>query len=179
MVPALQVIVACRLLDPETQVTRHALIPIPETLGRRVPVTTEGDSHAFLLIEDLVAAHAARFFPGENVTATTAFRVTRNGDIAVQEEDAIDLAGEMEDVLTARRFADTVRLELRADAPARPRPHDPGSHRRGSPRNLSGRRPARTRLLHGTGVAAGLRSPARCGLAGPELAGHRARRVDV
>ena len=74
-------------------------------------------SHSFLLIEDLVAAHAARFFPGENVTATTAFRVTRNGDIAVQEEDAIDLAGEMEDVLTARRFADTVRLELRSDAP--------------------------------------------------------------
>ena len=51
------------------------------------------------------------------VTSTTAFRVTRNGDIAVQEEDAIDLAGEMEDVLTARRFADTVRLELRSDAP--------------------------------------------------------------
>jgi len=117
VVPALQVIVACRLFDPETQVTRHALIPIPETLGRRVPVTTEGDSHAFLLIEDLVATHAARFFPGENITTTTAFRVTRNGDIAVQEEDAIDLAGEMEDVLTARRFADTVRLELRADAP--------------------------------------------------------------
>ena len=117
VVPALQVIVACRLLDPETKVTRHALIPIPETLGRRVPVTKDGETHAFLLIEDLVAAHAARFFPGENIAATTAFRVTRNGDIAVQEEDAIDLAGEMEDVLTARLFADTVRLELRADAP--------------------------------------------------------------
>ncbi len=117
VVPALQVIVACRLLDPTTQGTRHALIPIPETLGRRVPVTAAGDAHAYLLIEDLVAAHAGRFFPGETVTSTTAFRVTRNGDIAVQEEDAIDLAGEMEDVLTARRFADTVRLELRADAP--------------------------------------------------------------
>ena len=117
VVPALQVIVACRLRDPETQVTRHALIPIPETLGRRVPVASEGDQHAFLLIEDLVAAHAGRFFPGEVVASTTVFRVTRNGDIAVQEEDAIDLAGEMEDVLTARRFADTVRLELRANAP--------------------------------------------------------------
>ena len=116
-VPGLQIIVACRLSDPETQTTRHALIPIPDTLGRRVTVLTQKASHAFLLIEDLVAAHAGRFFPGENVTATTAFRVTRNGDIAVQEEDANDLAGEMEDVLTARRFADTVRLEIRADAP--------------------------------------------------------------
>jgi polyphosphate kinase len=117
LVPALQLVVACRLTDPETQATRHALIPIPDTLGRRVPVLTDRSNHSFLLIEDLVAAHAGRFFPGENVTATTSFRVTRNGDIAVQEEDAIDLAGEMEDVLTARRFADTVRLELRSDAP--------------------------------------------------------------
>jgi polyphosphate kinase len=116
-VPALQIVVACRLVDPETKTVRHALIPIPDTLGRRVGVLTPMASHAFLLIEDLVAAYAGRFFPGENVTATTAFRVTRNGDIAVQEEDAIDLAGEMEDVLTARRFADTVRLELRSDAP--------------------------------------------------------------
>jgi polyphosphate kinase len=117
VVPALQITVACRLLDPETQGVRHALIPIPEALGRRITVTTEGEGHAFVLIEDLVATHAGQLFPGETVTATTAFRVTRNGDIAVQEEDAIDLAGEMEDVLTARRFADTVRLELRADAP--------------------------------------------------------------
>ena len=117
VVPALQIIVACRLLDPETQTSRHALIPIPEILGRRVNLTAEADEHAFILIEDLVATHAGQLFPGEAVTTTTAFRVTRNGDIAVQEEDAIDLAGEMEDVLTARRFADTVRLELRSDAP--------------------------------------------------------------
>lgn len=117
IVPALQITVACRLFDPEKQTSRHALIPIPEALGRRVSVTTDGDRHAFVLIEDLVATHAVELFPGETVTATTAFRVTRNGDIAVQEEDAIDLAGEMEDVLTARRSADTVRLELRSDAP--------------------------------------------------------------
>jgi polyphosphate kinase len=116
-VPALQVIVACRLLDPETQKVRQTLIPIPEILGRRVSVANEGEGHHFILIEDLVAMHAGQLFPGETITATTAFRVTRNGDIAVQEEDAIDLAGEMEDVLSARRFADTVRLELRSDAP--------------------------------------------------------------
>ncbi len=117
IVPALQITVACRLLDLGTQVTRYALIPIPESLGRRVHVAAEGDGHAFVLIEDVIANFAGQLFPGEIVTATTAFRVTRNGDIAVQEEDAIDLAGEMEDVLSARRFADTVRLELRSDAP--------------------------------------------------------------
>ena len=46
------------------------------------------------------------------------FRITRNGDIAVQEEDAIDLAGEMEEVLAARKTSNTVRLELPNKAPA-------------------------------------------------------------
>jgi polyphosphate kinase len=116
-VPALQMTVACRISDPESGLIRYALIPIPESINRRVSILTEGDGVAFLLIEDFVAMFAGRLFPGETVDATTAFRVTRNGDIAVQEEDAIDLAGEMEEVLTARRFADTVRLELRKDAP--------------------------------------------------------------
>jgi polyphosphate kinase len=116
-VPALHIVLACRLYDPAGKTTRHVLIPIHENLPRRIAVKAEGERNAFILIEDLVAIHADRLFPGENITATTAFRVTRNGDIAVQEEDAIDLADEMEDMLTARRFADTVRLEIRADAP--------------------------------------------------------------
>lgn len=117
VVPALHIVIACRLSDPSDQSSRHVLIPIHENLPRRISVQTDDDTHAFLLIEDLVAVHADRLFPGEKVTATTSFRVTRNGDIAVEEEDATDLADEMEDVLTARRFADTVRLEIRADAP--------------------------------------------------------------
>ncbi|MFD0894688.1 polyphosphate kinase 1 [Luteolibacter ambystomatis] len=117
LVPALQLIVACRLVEPDTGATRYAVIPIPETITRRVPVKSSEDTHAFVWIEDVVAWHADDLFPGEKVSATTCFRVTRNGDIAVQEEDAIDLAGEMEEVLTARRFSDTVRLEMPKNAP--------------------------------------------------------------
>jgi len=115
-VPALQPIVACRLADPANGATRHVLIPIPETVPRRIAVSTD-HGQAFLLAEDLVAAHAASLFPGETVEATTVFRVTRNSDIAVQEDDATDLADEMEEVLNARRFAETVRLELASGAP--------------------------------------------------------------
>lgn len=117
LVPALQLVVACRIVDPETDAIRHALIPIPDSLGRRVPVTTSGDSHNFVLIEEVVALHASELFPGEEVTATACFRVTRNGDIAVQEEEDGDLAGEMEDVLAARKLSDTVRLEVPSSMP--------------------------------------------------------------
>jgi len=112
LVPALQLTVACKLIDEETKVPRYVLIPIPESLSRRVSVASSTGGHAFVLLEQIVASHAGSIFPGEKVAATGCFRVTRNGDIAVQEEDAIDLAGEMEDVLAARKLSDTVRLEM-------------------------------------------------------------------
>jgi polyphosphate kinase len=112
LVPALQLTVACKLIDEETSMPRYVLIPIPESLSRRVPVASSTGGHAFVLLEQIVASHAGSIFPGEKVAATGCFRVTRNGDIAVQEEDAIDLAGEMEDVLAARKLSDTVRLEM-------------------------------------------------------------------
>lgn len=117
LLPALQVVIACRILDSETGTSRYALIPIPDSVSRHIPVIDHAEGSSFVFSEDLVAHHAEELFPGEEVTATTCFRVTRNGDIAVQEEDAIDLAGEMEEVLTARRFSDTVRLEILKNAP--------------------------------------------------------------
>lgn len=111
-IPGLQLTVACKLIDEETSAERYALIPIPDSLGRRVAVDTEDETTAFVLIEDLVAAHCGDLFPGEKLAATGWFRLTRNGDITVQDDDGVDLADEMEDVLAARKLADTVRLEL-------------------------------------------------------------------
>lgn len=111
-IPALQIILACLLKDDETGQTRHVLVALPEGVARLIPVDPNEEHPSFLLAEDLVASHIGSLFPGEKILATTPFRVTRNGDIAVQEEDAIDLAGEMEDVLAARKISDTVRLEL-------------------------------------------------------------------
>jgi polyphosphate kinase len=117
VVPGLRLILACRVVA-ESGTPRFVLLPVPESLGRRVPVADDEEGACrFVLIEDLVAAHAGELFPGEKVTATACFRATRNGDIAVQEEDATDLAGEMEEVLTARRFSDTVRLEMPKSCP--------------------------------------------------------------
>jgi polyphosphate kinase len=117
VIPGLRLILACRVVD-EGGTARFVLLPVPEALGRRVPVADDEEgAYRFVLIEELVAAHAGELFPGESVTATACFRATRNGDIAVQEEDATDLAGEMEEVLTARRFSDTVRLEMPKSCP--------------------------------------------------------------
>lgn len=121
--PAMQLILACELENEADQSKRDVFIPIPEGISRfmRIPSVdqpSKNKSQHFILIEELIALFACELFPDEAVMATMPFRITRNGDIAVQEEDAIDLAGEMEEVLAARKTSNTVRLELPAKAPA-------------------------------------------------------------
>ena len=114
--PQLQIIVACRLENEEEKSTRIAFVPVPENLPRFVPVGSTGNDE-FIYIEDLVRARAAEIFPGEHLSATAPFRITRNSDIAVQEEDTNDLADKMEDVLAARRFGKTVRIQISSGTP--------------------------------------------------------------
>ncbi|MDX1679468.1 MAG: polyphosphate kinase 1 [Akkermansiaceae bacterium] len=116
-VPAMQVVIACRLRDPEKRSQRHVLIPIPDTVNRFIAVGSEEDGLCLIRIEDVVALHAAQLFPGESVAATTCFRITRNSDIVVDDRESINLAGEMENALFARRFSEASRLEIESEAP--------------------------------------------------------------
>ncbi len=119
--PAMSIILACELLNLEDQTRRNVFIPLPDGIPRFIhlpgtdPETSTGNT--LIAAEDVIALFAGELFPDEKLTATMPFRITRNGDIAVQEEDAIDLAGEMEEVLAARKTSNTVRLEHPANAP--------------------------------------------------------------
>lgn len=116
ILPSLRLIFALELQDNESLETRLCTVVIPDDLPRRIPISEcfEGE---YVLIEDLMALHLDKLFPGEHLIRHAIFRVTRNGDIAVQEEDALDLADEMEEVLVARKFSECVRLELPAGTP--------------------------------------------------------------
>ena len=120
--PAMHIILVCELINREDNSSRHVFIPMPELLPRFVhlPAMENNKTSTDLLVptETIVAHCCAELFPDETIKATMPFRITRNGDIAVQEEDVIDLAGEMEEVLAARKTSNTVRLELPDKAPA-------------------------------------------------------------
>ncbi len=116
VLPPLQLLIACRLEDLDDEISRHVIVPVPENLPRFIPIQS-GNGDSFVLIEDLIQSYLEDLFPGESVGASAPIRITRNSDIAVQEEDSIDLAGDMEDVIAARRFGDTVRVEVSAGTP--------------------------------------------------------------
>lgn len=100
------------VLAPETgrRTARRALLPLGH-LNRLVRLPAEG-TYDFMLLEDLVTLFLHRFFIGQTVKECAPFRITRNADLSVREDLAYDLLSGMEDVLSARRHGEYVRLEV-------------------------------------------------------------------
>ena len=96
---------------------QFAVVQVPAVLDRVVMVSTPGaDRVRFILLEDIIARHLRELFGGLRVISHTVFRVTRNTDLTIQEEDAEDLLETIEESLRQRMRSDPVRLEISADA---------------------------------------------------------------
>ena len=100
-----------RVRDPVKGETRFARIKVPPRLPRLLPA---GDR--LVPLEDVIAAHVERLFPGMEVIDRTRFRVTRDADFSISDESD-DLLGAVEAQLRRRRFGHVVRLEVEEDAP--------------------------------------------------------------
>jgi len=97
--------------------SHFAVVQVPALLDRVVIVSTHGEGRVrFVLLEDIIARHLGELFGGLRVVSHTVFRVTRNTDLTIEEEDAEDLLEMIEESLRQRRRSDPVRLEISADA---------------------------------------------------------------
>jgi len=104
--------------DPATGMDRFARVKVPAILPRFVRVgPQDGDGAAdatarFLPLEELIATHLSQLFPGLEVIEQHLFRVTRNADVEIEEDEAEDLLQALERELARRRFGPAVRLEV-------------------------------------------------------------------
>jgi polyphosphate kinase len=96
-----------------------AIVQAPRALPRLVflPSSCASHEHDFVLLSSIIFKHAGDLFPGMKVKGCYQFRVTRNADLMVQEEEANDLLQAIEGKLTTRRFARAVRIEVQEDCP--------------------------------------------------------------
>ena len=85
-------------------------VKIPSSVPRLIPI--EKDSCKFVLAEDLIAANIEKLVSDAAPENCFAFRITRDGDIGLREEEAEDLLTMMEQNLRQRRFGEVVRLEI-------------------------------------------------------------------
>jgi polyphosphate kinase len=104
-------------VSPATNITgpRFARVKVPPSVPRLVPVDESGAEFTFL--EELIAANINVLFPGMRVGEFHPFRVTRDADIEIREDEASDLLRSMEQQLRKRRFGTAVRLEVASTMP--------------------------------------------------------------
>ncbi|WP_041258888.1 RNA degradosome polyphosphate kinase [Pseudofrankia inefficax] len=122
---------AVTVRDPGDDIERFARVKVPQNVPRLIRVDlpgehpigqepagegAEADRYAcFVPLEEVIAAHLSQLFPGMEVVDSHLFRVTRNADLEVEEDEAEDLLQALERELARRRFGPAVRLEVDAD----------------------------------------------------------------
>ena len=97
-----------------------AIVQAPRALPRLIHLPKEcaNGPHDFVFLTSIMHAHVGDLFPGMQVTGCYQFRVTRNSELFVDEEEADDLLRALEGELASRRYGDTVRLEIADNCPA-------------------------------------------------------------
>ena len=107
---------AVLLQNPKTGSEHFARVKVPPSLPRFILVEEDIDSEVerkrFVPLEDVIASHLDQLFPGMLVQEHFSFRVTRNEDLEVEEDDAENLLTALEKELTRRRFGPPIRLEV-------------------------------------------------------------------
>ena len=100
--------------EHELDSERFVVIPIRESMRRFISMPQE-TGHAFVLVEDAVQKFLPRMFPDQQIIESCCFRITRNADIALNEDTMHDLLNELTEVLEERKFSQIVRLEVDAN----------------------------------------------------------------
>lgn len=110
--------------DPDTKQTHFARVKIPASLPRLAPLQQYApdellppSEHRFVWLEQVIAANLDRLFLGMEIVAAYPFRITRNTDMDIQEEEADDLLLTIEEGLRQRHFGQVVRLEVEESTP--------------------------------------------------------------
>lgn len=98
--------------NPKTSEEYFARVKVPPILSRFIPVSPAPHSTRFLPLEELIAIHLQELFPGMLIEDHYTFRITRNQDIDLDEEDSENLLTSIEQELARRRFGPPVRLEI-------------------------------------------------------------------
>lgn len=107
--------IGATVVDPSTGDEKFTRVKVPPLLPRLVEADAAG---TFVTVEDIIIAHLGELYEGMDVRDPFVFRVTRDADIEVDDEDADDLREAIEEELRRRRFGRAVRLETVAEVPA-------------------------------------------------------------
>ena len=112
-ISTLSLSIAVGLRVPETGERRFARVKVPAVLPRLMEV----EPNTYVLLDQVITNNLDALFSGMEITDAHLFRVTRNADLAIEEDEADDLLLAIEEELRRRRFGEAVRLEIERSMP--------------------------------------------------------------
>lgn len=90
-----------------------ATVQVPSVLSRYVPIPSENEmTKSFILLEDIIIHYIDKLFIGYQVSSVSTYRLTRNSDLSIDEEEAQDLLLEIEKSIKRRKWGESIRLEV-------------------------------------------------------------------
>ncbi|MFY9782687.1 MAG: polyphosphate kinase 1 [Acidimicrobiales bacterium] len=111
MISNLSLNIAVTVRDESSDDERNARVKVPNSLPRFL----EAGHDQWCLLEDLIIAHLGKLFPGMTIGRADLFRVTRNADLTLEEDEADDLLVALEIELRRQRFGQALRVEIQRD----------------------------------------------------------------
>lgn len=92
-----------------------ATVQVPAVLSRYIKIPGEEGTHNYILLENVIKTHIQKLFVGYKVLCAYPYRITRNADLTIDEEEAEDLLLEIEKSIKKRKWGEAIRLEVQKD----------------------------------------------------------------
>lgn len=113
----LNIMVQLELVKDGTPIKHLAVVQVPRVLGRLIKLPRDDSRQEYVFLAEVIGHYLADLFPGTNILGYWSFRVTRNSELYIEEEEAANLLKAVEAELQNRRKGDAVRLEVENDCP--------------------------------------------------------------
>ncbi len=105
----------CAFIEKKDKEKSFATVQLPTSAKRLLPLPSKKEEYSFILLEDVVDKYISELFVGYDVLCSYPYRVMRDADIPIDEDDSEDLLREIEKSLRERERSGVIRLEVRAD----------------------------------------------------------------
>lgn len=90
----------------------YAVVQVPSVLPRFIKVNKKKEEHRYITLEEIITNNLKKIFKGYTIKGTLLFRITKDADLEIDEEEANDLLIEIEETVKKRRWGDIVKLEF-------------------------------------------------------------------
>lgn len=101
--------------DKKKDVVDIATVQVPSVLSRVVEIPAEGEAREIILLEEIIEKNLNKLFLNYEIVCAHPYRIMRNADLAIDEDDAADLLKEIEKQIKKRAWGEVIKLEVEAD----------------------------------------------------------------